>query len=289
MSAYSLGIPLGKLVGMVIGGVVAQTLGWRVAFIAVGLPGVALAVLAWFTLPRPPKRTHIASRGEPFSVMFRDLLRVRTFWWISFGAAFMSFFSYGQSAFIGSFFIRVHGLSVAEAGVALGVSLGLAGALGTWLGGTITDRAAQLDRRAYVRFPALAAVAGGATFLVAMLLTNPVHSLVMLAVAALFNSIWYGPIFATVQGLVPPARRATAAAVHLLILNLIGLGFGPLIFGAVSDLLNHGWALGSFTFEGVGPKDGLKYALLLGSSFAALAVFCFLRAARTLDAEMEAL
>src|SRR5690606_20838567 len=137
---------------MVVGGVVAQTLGWRLAFIAVGVPGVALAALTWFTLPRPPPRPMADEAPiQPLREAFADLARVRTFWWISLGGAFMAFVSYGQTAFMGSFFIRVHGLSVGEAGVTLGLAFGATGALGTWAGSQIADRLAARDARALVQ------------------------------------------------------------------------------------------------------------------------------------------
>jgi MFS family permease len=289
MGVYSLGIPLGKLVGMVVGGVVAQTLGWRLAFIAVGVPGVALAALTWFTLPRPPPRPMADEAPiQPLREAFADLARVRTFWWISLGGAFMAFVSYGQTAFMGSFFIRVHGLSVGEAGVLLGVALGLAGAAGTWFGGRSADLAARRDPRAYVSIPAAAAGAGGLLFGAAVLAQGVWPALVLLSLAGALNAIWYGPIFATVQGLVPPEQRATAAAVHLFVVNLVGLGLGPLAFGAISDALNTGWALGGWRFAGLGPEEGLRYALLCGTGLAALALACFWRAARTIGPELEA-
>lgn len=289
MGVYSLGIPLGKLVGMVIGGVVAQTLGWRMAFIAVGLPGLALAALTWFTLPAPVR----AGAADPpaqgsLRAAFSDLARVRTFWWISLGGAFMAFVSYGQTAFMGSFFIRVHGLSVGEAGVLLGVALGLAGALGTWFGGRAADRAGGRDPRAHVLIPAAAAAVGGVVFGAAVLLPGAMPALALLSVAGALNAVWYGPIFATVQGLVPPDQRATAAAVHLFVVNLVGLGLGPLAFGAISDLLNTGWSLGGWTAPGLGPEEGLRFALLGGTALALLALGCFWRASRTIGAELEA-
>lgn len=287
MGVYSLGIPLGKLVGMVIGGVVAQTLGWRLAFIAVGLPGLLLAVLTWFTLPSP----QVPATPRPVSSlsgMFTGLLGVRTFWWISLGGAFMSFVSYGQTAFMGSFFIRVHGLSVGEAGVLLGLTLGLAGAVGTWFGGRAADWAGRRDPRAHVLIPAAAAGVGGVVFATAVLTPAVVPALLILSVAGVMNAIWYGPIFATVQSLVAPEQRATAAAVHLFVINLIGLGFGPLAFGALSDLLNTGWRLGPLVFAGLGPGEGLRYALVAGSLSAGLALAAFWKASRTVRAELEA-
>ncbi len=288
MGVYSLGIPLGKLVGMVVGGVVAQTLGWRMAFIAVGLPGLALALLTWFTLPSPPRAA--APTAPPqgsLRAAFAELARVRTFWWISLGGAFMAFVSYGQTAFMGSFFIRVHGLSIGEAGVLLGVALGLSGALGTWFGGRAADLVGGRDPRAHVLIPAAAAGVGGLVFGAAVLATGTMPALALLAVAGALNAIWYGPVFATVQGLVRPEQRATAAAVHLFVINLVGLGFGPLGFGAVSDLLNKGWSVAGWTVPGLGPDEGLRFALVGGTGFALLALACFWRASHTIAAELE--
>ena len=289
MGVYSLGIPLGKLVGMVVGGVVAQTLGWRMAFIAVGVPGIALAALAWFTLPSPVRTQAEAAPGQAsLRDAFNELAKIRTFWWISLGGAFMAFVSYGQTAFMGSFFIRVHGLSVGEAGVLLGIALGLAGALGTWFGGRAADLAGGHDPRAHVLIPAVAAGVGGVVFGIAVLIPGTAPALVLLAGAGALNAIWYGPVFATVQGLVAPEQRATAAAVHLFIINLVGLGLGPLGFGLVSDLLNTGWSIGGWTALGLGPDEGLRFALVGGTAFALLALVCFWRASRTIGAELEA-
>jgi predicted MFS family arabinose efflux permease len=289
MALYSLGIPLGKLIGMVIGGVVAQTLGWRVAFVAVGLPGLLLAGLTWFTLPVPPRPAAARSQARSsFADSLAALARVRTFWWISFGGAFMAFVSYGQTAFMGSFFMRVHGLSVGEAGVLLGLAFGLAGALGTWFGGRVCDKAAAHDPRPYVLIPAAAAAAGGLVFGGAVLMPGAVPALIGLSLAGALNAIWYGPVFATVHGLVPAEQRATAAAVHLFVINLIGLGLGPLAFGALSDLLNTGFALGPLRIAAIGAGEGLRWALLAGTGFAFLALVCFWRASRSIGREFAA-
>ena len=277
MSLYSLGIPLGKLVGMVIGGVVAHAWGWRAAFVLVGLPGVLLGIVAWLTL-RDPRRDApkpvVAVPPAPLMRVVRDLAPNSALWWVSLAGAFMSFLSYGQSAFVGSFYIRVHGLNVGEAGVLLGLAFGLAGAVGTWAGGQITDRVAAKHPRAYVLMPALAAVGGAALFALSIMTSSLVLALALLASASALNSSWYGPVFAVVQSIVRPQQKATAAAVHLFVVALIGLGFGPLIFGVVSDWLNA---------QGLGVAEGLRYALLLASVPATfIAIFCFWMASHSI-------
>lgn len=273
MSTYSLGIPIGKLLGMVVGGVVAQAFGWRVAFMLVGIPGVILGLVAWFTMrdPRRDKpRPAVAAPVLPLREAIRDLVPNGTLWWISLAGAFMSFLSYGQAAFVGSFFIRVHGLTVGEAGVYLGIAFGVAGAIGTWAGGQIVDRLAVRNPRANVLVPAVTSICGAVLFVAAIASSSFTTAIVFLAMASAFNSAWYGPVFAVIQGIVRPEQRATAAAVHLFVVAMIGLGFGPLIFGVISDWLNA---------QGLGLAEGLRYSMLLASVPAAvIAVGCFFMA-----------
>ncbi len=289
MAVYSMGIPLGKLFGLLIGGLVAHTLGWRMSFIIVGIPGVLLALVAWKIIVEPralrepsPKPVHRATMVQSIA----RLAPIPTFWLITFGGAFMSFLSYGQTAFLGSFLIRVHGVNVGEAGVMLGLALGVAGAFGTWAGGRFTDRQAQKDRRAFTMIPAITSVAGGVLFIVAVLWRELWGGLAILSLATALTSVWYGPIFATVQSLVRPEQRAMAAAVHLFFVNLIGLGLGPLTFGILSDFLNHGSTAAGLT--GLGGVEGLRYALVIGGGATTLVALAFLLlSTRTLRADLD--
>jgi len=101
-------------------------------------------------------------------------------------------------------------------------------------------------------------------------------ALPLIAVPALCGTLWYGPVFASVQSLVLPHTRATAAAVLLLVTNLVGLGFGPLTVGVLSDAFS----------ESIGAADGVRWALisLVGAGVPACAAY--LVAARTLRAEL---
>jgi len=288
MAVYSMGIPLGKLFGLLLGGVVAHALGWRMAFILVGAPGVLIALLAWKALPEPrvARSAAASSLGEAPSMTtsLRKLVPIRTFWLATLGGSFMSFLSYGQTAFLGSFFMRVHHVNVGQAGIMLGLALGGAGAVGTWLGGVLTDRAARRDKRAFMVLPLIASLAGAALFVSAVLAGDVWIALGLLAAATALTSLWYGPIFATVQSLVAPEQRAMAAAVCLFLINLIGLGLGPLTFGILSDMMNHG--VPGLIAQGFGPAMGLRYALVIGSFTTVISAVFFLLAARTIRAEL---
>ena len=290
---YSMGIPLGSLAGMALGGLIADSFGWRAAFFVAGAPGVVLAILAWFTLKEPRRDAPPLPAADRPSMgeAMRELSGKPAFWWISIAAAINAMVAYGHIAFYGSFYLRNHaeglqalsaqlGLSVGPigfVGLALGLLIGIFGAVGTFLGGQLTDRWVKRDARGYAFLPAAAGLVGVPLFLLAMLAGSTVISLLALAVVTLLGSIWYGPVFASAQSLVAARTRATASAVLLFVINLIGLGLGPLAAGLISD----GFA-GAY-----GAAEGLRYALITVGFAGLLAVPAFLMAARTLRRDLE--
>lgn len=138
LSFYSTGIYVGILFGFMFGGVLAESFGWRMAFLLVGIPGVLFALVLWLTV-REPVRGGWDQAGEaeqrPSLAETLSLLRNRpSFWYIALACALTSFSSYGIGNFFPSFLIRSHGLGIAEVGVILALVSGLTGALGTYLG-----------------------------------------------------------------------------------------------------------------------------------------------------------
>ncbi|MBE7217903.1 MAG: MFS transporter, partial [Caulobacteraceae bacterium] len=158
LSVYSLGIPLGSLLGAVLGGLVAQRYGWRSAFFVVGLPGVVLAILAQFTLREPPRghsETVEAAERDPagdalqdvgaqapsLGAVLRRLLSKRSFLHLAAGATLASFAGYGVNAFAAPYYIRTFGLSLAQVGLLFGVIAGVGAGVGVLAGGAISDAA----------------------------------------------------------------------------------------------------------------------------------------------------
>ena len=299
LAFYSMGIPLGSMAGMAIGGLVADAYGWRVALMAVGAPGLLLAVVSILTLRETRtdlKRAHtaMAEAAPSFRETMRELASKKSFWWAAVGGALTSFVSYGHSAFYGSFFFRNHaadlerlssGLSDATGvnlgpagfiGMGLGLMVGISGVAGTWLGGVSADRAAARDARAYMSVPAIGAALGVPFVGLAMFSHSALTALCVLALPLLLKSIWYGPVYACAQSLVQPRSRATSAAVILFIINLVGLGFGPLLVGALSDALA----------VRMGEGEGLRWALALSALVGFAASGCFLMARRTIREEL---
>lgn len=293
LAFYSMGIPLGGLVGMAVGGIVADAYGWRVAFFVCGLPGVAVAILAALTLveTRAPEAVKArALRMDDFKTTLATLALKRTFWLVAFAASIKAFIGYGHAPFTASFFLRNHpeqiaGLadsfelkSVGFIGLTLGVIAGTAGAAGAMLGGLIADKFGAKDLRAYVSVPAVAALITIPVYVFAITTDNAVVGIGVLAVNAVLGTLWYGPVYATAQSIVPPHMRATAAAILLFIINLIGLGLGPLAVGILSDVLAKAWEFGS--------AEGIRWALILSTLPNLLAFWFFWRARKTIREEI---
>lgn len=298
MAFYSMGNPVGALIGVVTGGLVADAFGWRTAFLLVGVPGVALAIVTILTLVEPRLRRAAATAREAAQApqsslldVLRLLRRKRTFWLMALAVSIVAFIGYGHAPFGASFFLRVHGTEIGAlaarfglgpigfVGLSLGLILGLSAGLGVFLGGIVADRFGARDLRAYMGIPGVAVLASVPLYTVAMLLPSFPPILPLLALNAVLISLWQGPVYATVQNVVPVHMRATAASIFLFIANLIGLGLGPLAVGAASDIL-----AGPF---GLGSAEGVRWALI-GSEFLAIPAFvCFWLARRTIREEME--
>ena len=295
LAFYSMGIPFGTLAGLALGGVISDYFGWRVAFFVVGIPGLLLAVLAALFL-REPRRAARATTEKPLASVplgqaLLQLMRVPTFRNIAMGAALVTVTGYGLGPFLASFFLRTQGAELAQIaawsglkplgflGLALGVSGGLAGMIGTWFGGQLADKWARTDVRAYLLVPAIATLLSLPCFLMTFLSTSVIAGLAWKALASILFSTWYGPIYAAAHSVVPNNMRATSSAVVLMLTNLIGLSFGPLIVGFMSDVFNHQWGLG----EG----EGLRLAMIVLLVFAGLGAGLFWRASRTIAADMR--
>lgn len=244
MAFYALGIPIGSLLGMVIGGYLSDVLGWRHAFLFVGAPGIIMAVFVIFLVKDRDRLARPLPEGvtaEGMLASMRILLSRPTFVLMLAAASACSFLSYGKGTWTTIFFQRTHGLTPGEVGLWFGIGGGVAGILGTWLGGWLADRLASKDRRNLVLAPAIGMAVAVPLAISSYLASDWRMSLALLLVPTVLNSLYYGPVFSSVQGLVAPRHRAMASALLLLGQNLIGLGLGPLFFGMLSDWIKPGF------------------------------------------------
>ena len=237
---FGLGIPIGGLLGTLIGGTMAQTLGWRQAFWVVGLPGLALALFVWFVLKDPRLGRPVAAAASPRLPMLAGLKLLAAspaYCLVLSGASLVAFLSYGKGLWVLSFFQRTHGLTVGQTSIFVGVTLGLAGIVGTWLGGWAADRWGKHDKRHMLTGPAWAMVLAAPVLFAGYMVDDWRLAIALLILPTIANSAYYGPAYGAAQVLARPDMRAMAAAWMVFAQNLIGLGLGPLLFGAMSDLL----------------------------------------------------
>ncbi len=275
LSVYSSGIYIGILLGYLFGGVLAEKLGWRTTFLVMGIPGIIFAIVFRFTIKEPTRgyydHRHQHRGAQSLSSTLALLKKRPAFWYIALGCAFTAYASYGNGNFLPSFLIRNHGFSLSEAGVTLAVAAGVAGAIGTFLGGYLGDRLAVKDKRWYLWLPIIAGLIALGPYIF-LLLTDSTSTLVtLLFLVNILGTLYFGPCIALCQGLVPPAMRALASAIMLFILNMIGLGLGPLMTGIQSDLL--------IPYAG---ENNLRYAMIITAMSNIISLIMFALAAKHL-------
>lgn len=272
LSFYSTGINIGILFGFLLGGWLNEFFGWRVAFMVVGLPGLAIAVLVRVTLAEPARgfSERIASADQQASSL-REVLALlwsrRSFRYLSLGAALSAMVGYGAASWSAPFFIRSHGMGTGELGMWLALGSGVFGALGTFSTGYLADKFGKRDKRWYMWLPAAATFLVIPFSLVFLTTDSKLTALLLQLVPGFLLSAYIGPCLAMTHGLVGLRMRATASAILFFVLNLIGLGLGPLVIGVLSDALAPSYAVESlryamlYTMPATGVLCGLLYLL----------------------------
>ncbi|MBX3477735.1 MAG: MFS transporter [Brevundimonas sp.] len=259
MAVYSLGVPLGVMFGAAAGGWLAQSLGWRWAFVAVGLPGVLLAI-AIRLLMREPPRGHADAQARlaaglapepqpapPPLSLGRELREIgavaRTLFgrWsllhMTLGITLVSFGLYGSNQFAPQYFVAAFQLDLATVGLIVGLIGGVGAGVGTLAGGFLADRLARRSPAWYALTPAIGLALCTPLYILAYTQPSWTVAAAILIVPGLFHYTYLGPTFGVVQNAVPVRRRATATAVLLLFLNMIALAGGPPFTGWVIDRL----------------------------------------------------
>jgi MFS family permease len=281
LGIFSLGVPLGILVGFLAGGWLDQALGWRRAFVVVGLPGLAVAALVALTL-REPRRglseglASDSANAPTAGQVIGFLWRLRSFRHVSMGSALYAFVGYSVTNWAPSFLARSHDMQQGDIGTVLALIIGIGGGAGIYLGGVLADRLSVGNPLGRVRVPAVAQLLSFPFGLVIYTTDDTTLALVLFTIPAFLGLMYQGPAFAVTQSLATPKMRATASAVLLFVINIIGLAVGPAVTGALSDALEPSFG-----------EDSLRYALLGVSLMLVWSAFHFHRAGRSLVADLE--
>ncbi|MEM6699833.1 MAG: MFS transporter [Bacteroidota bacterium] len=273
LSIYSSGVYIGICLGFVIGGIIAQQYGWRMALFALGIPGILYAVLVWATVKEPLKgRTDqkaTPTERYSFKQVVNTLFSKKTFVFVAFAAAFQAFNNYAIGNWLPSFFGRIHSMELQTIGITIGLIAAVGGGMGTFMGGYLTDRLRKHNIRWYCWLPTIAIVVNmlPASFVFFGANTKPV--LAVLVLSYFLSALYLGPSIGITQSLVPAQMRAFASAVLFFVLNIIGLGLGPFTIGAISDFLEPNFG-----------KQSIRYAFVLTFFTGTIAATLFYFASR---------
>lgn len=290
MAIFSSATFIGSLLALVGGAYIAQSFGWRMAFVVVGAPGLLLALLIRFTIKEPQRGAWDAvQKSAPVDTnmwqTMQQMWRLPAMRYTILGCSFAAMAGYGLGYWTPSFLIRVYGMSLVQAGMIVGVVATSAGLIGSLFGGWLCDRLSRRDKKWRVWVPALSLLVS--LPLMSLFLVWPEQhvfqlgqfalpvSVLIYAVAAFVGSWWAAPTYVAVQALVAPGQRTLACAVLLLFMNLLGFGLGPVLVGITSDAL--------LPFFG---KSAIRYGLLAGMVTYLLGMAFYYAAGRVFEAQL---
>jgi len=280
ISVYSMGIYIGSGVANILGAtaiaffmsrpnwelpIVGAVRGWQVVFFVVGFPGVFLALLM-YTVREPLRRgmkkiQDAQGKLQNAQVPLKEVIAYLKLNWKTFachnvGFALLSFSSYGTSGWVPTMFVRTFGWKEAEIGFWYGAIVAIFGALGISAGGWYADWLAKRGSRdAVMKVGFIVSLAWAPTGMLYPLLPNPYWALAFLIPTAFFTAAPFGVAPAAIQQIMPNAMRAQASSIYLFVVNLIGLGGGPM-------------AVAFFTQYVFQDDNAVRYSILVVSTVA---------------------
>ncbi len=280
LGIFALGVPVGLLFGYLLGGWLEQLYGWRSAFLALGAPGLLLAVVLRFTMREPPRGhsqggVKIQAETPPVKAVVLYMWRIPTFWHMALGGSLQAFGTYAIFQWMPSFLVRTHHMQSGEIGSWLALIIGGGGAIGSLAGGYFADRLSRRDMRWQMWLPAICMLLAAPASLGIYLTDSRAIALGFLVLPVTLVNSYLGPTFAITQTLAPLRMRAMASAVLIFALTFIGLGLGPQAVGILSDQLRPAYA-----------EQSLRYAMMVSGLIYIWSAYHFWRAARTLRADL---
>ena len=242
LSVYSLGPSLGAVLGLMGGGILADHFGWRMTFVIVGLPGVLLGLLVYFTV-REPERGRFAAQEEKttqglsIGAAIGSLIKNAPYMGALVAHTIQVVKGYVLMSWSAVIMIRSFEATKTEVGVLLGLGILLSAPPGMLIGGYLADKLGHRDARWMARVPAIALLFAVPFYVWAMFAGSAIMMASLIAVGGFFYAISFAPGIGIVQTVVKPSERALASSFVFLFANIFGLGLGPMIAGWISDAL----------------------------------------------------
>ncbi|HVN84535.1 MAG TPA: MFS transporter [Candidatus Binatia bacterium] len=256
LSLFYIAMPVGSGLGYVLGGWLGDVVGWRRAFYFAGAPGALFAVAAW-SLHEPQRGRYdlvTEATSLPFAAAVRCILRIRSYLWTTAGQILLTFSLGGVAVWLPTYFVRIYGMSLNDAGAFCGGALILGSLIGTVVGGRLADAWNRRSRNGLIHTISTG-LAIGALLLPWFFFVRDPTRLFLLLVTINFFLFWHtGPINTLIANVAPPTVRATAVSLQILLIHLLGDAFSPGLIGLASDALQA---------RGIGEADALRAVLMV--------------------------
>lgn len=287
LGLFNLGPPIGAAMGVAFGASVAAAYSWRMAFIWVGAVGVVTAVGVWCFIrePRkggldpapaqPPPQAAAAGPAPGFADTCRSFFANPVLRNMALACGATQFVTYAMLNFTVLLLMREKGMTLEDVAVWYAVVFGVGSAAGMFASGRLIDRLARRSRTAYAYLPAIGLVLAIPFFLGFVWAGSWQLALVFLVLPTGLNYFYLSPAVTLVQEEVRPDQRVLSGALLLLVMNLIGLGFGPTYLGLASDF-----------FRATHPDNSLQMAFYTLVPFYLLAIGLFMLLARSIRRQL---
>ncbi|MEI9927029.1 MAG: MFS transporter [Sphingomonas sp.] len=282
LSLYYLSTPTGVALGFAFGSLIAGHLGWRAAFLFGGVPGLVLSLVILLTLREPVRgghdRTAPLADKPSFRACLATLFRVRPLLYLLLGGVLATASQSGLSAFMTPFMMRIHGVSIQHAGVAIAIAQIIGGYGGVLVGGLLTDRLAPRSPGSPAFAVAILIWLAAPAAVAVLLVGSWQLSIALLTLQLFLNFCYYAPHFATFVSLCPPQMRGTLTSIQIVLMTLVGYGLGPVIAGVSSDF-----------FHRLGVENPLRWGMVVSSCLFLVAGACYLAASRAIKRSADAI
>lgn len=254
LGIYAMGVTAGGLLAQLFGGSLLKFVTWREAFIFVGAPGVLIGLLVFFTVKEPPRGfSDPPNAAKPEKAGFLEALKEisgkPTFWIMTVGATLAAFAGYALVGFQPLFIQYAKGFSPGDTAIRFMAIFALAGTIGTFLGGYLTERFSKYSKLAPCWVPAMGLMIAAPIQIFSFFTGNLTFMFAAMFTGSLFQYFYLSAQYNICQAVVSVRARATSVAIMLFISNLIGYGAGPPVFGLLADMFSNGF-LNSGEFAG---------------------------------------
>jgi len=285
LGLYNFGPPIGQALGVAFGAAVAASFSWRSAFVTIGVIGLFTALIVWLFVKEPKRGgldvAHAEADAKPAPAPFwgtvRDFFANPVLRRMSIACAATQFVTYGILNFTVLLLMREKGMTLEQVAVYYALLIGLGTVAGMYASGRLIDHFSRRSKQAYAWIPAIGLVLATPFFIGFVWAPGWELALLFLILPTAFNYFYLSPAVTLVQEEVRPNQRVLSGALLLLVMNLVGLGFGPTFVGIMSDY-----------FQPTNPDNSLQLAFYCLVPFYVLAVLLFMRLARAIKRQTGA-